>query len=79
MYDYRCEYCDGIVREKIVKKEVFKHKNGFIMLEHVPIGICDNCRYRYYHSNILKKVDDIAEGRQKVNKTETIPVAEAQE
>lgn len=77
MYNYRCEFCSGTVKEKIIKKEVFKHKNGFIMLENVPVGVCQKCGYRYYHSTILKKVDDIAEGRQQVTKTEIIPVAEA--
>jgi YgiT-type zinc finger domain-containing protein len=77
MYNYSCEYCEGTVRKKIIAKEVFKHIKGFVMLENVPVGICDNCGYRYYHSSILKKVDDIAEGRRAASKTESIPVAEA--
>lgn len=75
MYGYNCEYCDGIVRERIVEKEVFKHKKGFVMLENVPIGICDKCGYRYYNSTILKKVNEIAEGKQIPARTEPIPVA----
>jgi len=47
MYGYTCEYCDGVVKEKLVKKEVFKHKTGFIMLENVPVGVCEKCGYRY--------------------------------
>ncbi len=75
MYGYNCEYCDGIVRERIVEKEVFKHKKGFVMLENVPIGICDQCGYRYYNSKIMKKVNEIAEGKQMPARTEPIPVA----
>jgi hypothetical protein len=45
------------------------------MLEDVPVGICDKCGYRYYHSTILKRVDEIAEGKQAPARTETIPVA----
>ena len=41
MYGYGCEFCEGTVEERLVKKEVFKHKNGFVMLENVPVGICD--------------------------------------
>jgi YgiT-type zinc finger domain-containing protein len=74
MYEYKCEYCDGFVKERLVKKEVFKHKSGFVMLEDVPIGICDSCGYRYYHSSILKKVEEIAEGKQAPERTEPIPV-----
>lgn len=75
MYGYKCEYCDGIVQEKIVKREAFKHKNGFVILEDVPIGVCDKCGTRYYHSSLLKRVAEIAEGKAKQEKTEQVPVA----
>ncbi len=76
MYGYSCEYCPGTVKERMVEKEVFKHKNGFVMLENVPVGICDNCGYRYYNSKIVKRVDDVAEGKGGPQKTENIPAAE---
>ena len=75
MYGYKCEYCEGSVKEHIVEKEVFKHRAGFVMLEGVPIGVCDRCGYRYYHSTILQKVEEIAEGREAPERTESIPVA----
>ncbi len=74
MYDYSCEYCEGTVKERLIKKEVFKHKRGFIMLENVPVGVCDQCGYRYYHSSILKIVDEIAEGKRTTKRIEPIPV-----
>ena len=52
MYGYKCEYCEGTVKECIIDRESFKHKDGFVILEDVPIGICDRCGYRYYHSTI---------------------------
>jgi len=76
MYGYGCEFCEGTVQERLVKKEVFKHKNGFVMLENVPVGTCNNCGYRYYHSSILKRVDEIAEGKRAAERTEPIPVAD---
>ncbi len=75
MYGYRCEYCEGTVKKKLVKEEVFKHKTGFVMLENVPVGICDKCGYRYYNSKILRKVEEIAEGKISPERTESIPVA----
>lgn len=75
MYGYKCEYCKGTVKKRLIKKEIFKHKTGFVMLENVPIGICDKCGYRYYHSTILKKVEEIAEGKQIPERIEPIPVA----
>jgi len=75
MYGYKCEYCTGTVKERVVEKEIFRHKAGFVMLEKAPVGICDACGYRYYNSAILKKVEDIALGRQVPDRTESIPVA----
>ncbi|MFQ5687923.1 MAG: hypothetical protein ACE5GV_14825 [Candidatus Scalindua sp.] len=45
------------------------------MLEDTPVGICDSCGYRYYHSTIMKRVEGIAEGLHASKRTETIPVA----
>ena len=75
MYSYRCEHCEGIVREKVVDREAFKHRNGFVILEDVPIGVCDVCGYRYYHSTLLDMVEQIATGRQAPQRTEAVPVA----
>jgi len=75
MYGYKCERCDGIVREKVVKREAFKHKGGFVILEDVPIGVCDECGMRYYHATILHRVHDVASGRVAADGTELVPVA----
>lgn len=75
MYGYKCEYCEGTVKERLLKKDVFKHRTGFVMLEDVPVGICDRCGYRYYHSTILKKVEEVANGKCAPERTETVPVA----
>ena len=75
MYGYKCEYCDGIVREKLVKREAFKHKSGFVILEDVPIGVCDRCGTRYYHARLLHRFADVAAGRVASEKTEHVPVA----
>ncbi|HEX7593774.1 MAG TPA: YgiT-type zinc finger protein [Anaerolineae bacterium] len=75
MYGYKCEYCEGIVREKIVKRETFKHKNGFVILEDVPIGVCDKCGTRYYHSSLLRRVGEVAAGKVSA-KSEQVLVAQ---
>jgi YgiT-type zinc finger domain-containing protein len=47
-FGYRCEHCDGMVRPKRVKREVFKHRARFVILEDVTIGVCDECGSRFY-------------------------------
>jgi len=75
MYGYDCEYCEGTVQPKTVEREAFKHKNGFIILENVTIGVCDVCGNRYYSADILHTVQDIATGVRAPERTEMIPVA----
>ena len=75
MYGYKCEYCDGIVRERVVEREAFKHRTGFVILENVPIGVCDTCGYRYYHASLLRQVEEIAARRRPPERMESVPVA----
>jgi YgiT-type zinc finger domain-containing protein len=74
-FEYRCEYCDGTVREKVVEREAFKHKEGFVILEDVVIGVCDKCGNRYYSADTLKRVEAIATGKIPPERTEEVPVA----
>lgn len=74
VYGYRCEYCEGTVQPRIVKREAFKHRNGFVILENVTIGVCDSCGNQYYSADILHLVHAIATGVKSPERTEQIPV-----
>ena len=75
MYNYACEYCSGTVKPKTVARESFKHKNGFVILENVSIGVCDTCGNRYYSAEILQAVYQVAVGERQPERTEPVPVA----
>ena len=75
MYGYRCEYCNGIVQSKILKQEVFKHRTGFVILENVPVGVCQQCGYRYYHAKLLHQVEQVAMHRNQPERAILVPVA----
>jgi YgiT-type zinc finger domain-containing protein len=75
MYGYQCEVCSGTVRPKRVQREVVKHKNGFVILEDVTIGVCDTCGNRYYSAEILHAVHDIATGKRPPERKEMVSVA----
>jgi len=76
-FGYRCEYCEGTVRARRVEREAFKHKTGFVILEKVTIGVCDQCGNRYYPAEVLKRVHAIATGKLKPKRTQQVPVAQA--
>ncbi len=75
MYGYKCEYCEGTVQSRVVEREAFKHKNAFVILESVIVGVCDVCGNRYYTADILHTVHEIATGKRKPERIEMIPVA----
>ena len=75
MYGYKCEYCDGTVQSRVVEREAFKHKNGFVILEDITVGVCDSCANRYYSADIIDAVHNVATGKQMPSRTEVIPVA----
>jgi YgiT-type zinc finger domain-containing protein len=75
MYGYPCEYCEGTVQPRLVAREAFKHKNGFVILENIIVGVCDVCGNRYYSADILHAVHEIATGKRTPERTESIPVA----
>ena len=54
--------------------ESFKHREGFVILEDVTIGICDTCGNRYYTADILHTVHEIATGEKRPNRTTEVPV-----
>jgi len=76
MYGYPCAYCRGTVQPRAMEREAFKHKQGFVILENLRIGICDTCGNRYYTAEILHTVHDIATGKRTAERTEAVPVAQ---
>jgi YgiT-type zinc finger domain-containing protein len=75
LYGYTCEHCEGTVRPKQVEREAFKYKEGFIILEGITVGVCDNCGMRYYSADILHAVHDIGTGAKPFERIEQIPVS----
>jgi YgiT-type zinc finger domain-containing protein len=75
LYGYQCEYCEGTVHPRLVERESFKHKNGFVILEQIMIGVCERCGNRYYTADILHAVHDIATGERSPERIEAVPVA----
>jgi YgiT-type zinc finger domain-containing protein len=66
-----------VIRPRSVKKEAFKHKTQFVILEDVTIGICDTCGNRYYAADLIHAVHEIATGVRAAEKTEAVLVGHA--
>ena len=75
LYGFRCEYCDGTVRQQWLEREVFNHTKGVVILTNVPIGVCDCCHAHYFAAPVLKKVEAVLNGTSPCTHTEPVPVA----
>lgn len=74
MYNFPCEHCEGTVRERRSEREAIRHKGNFVILEDVPIGICDRCGTRYFHASVLRRVAEIGRSVTPPLRTIAVPV-----
>lgn len=74
LYDFPCEYCGGTVRERILQREPVSHHRGIVVLENVPIGVCDRCAAHYYAAPVLKRVEAILTSNAPPARTLQVPV-----
>ena len=74
MYDFSCEHCGGQVQTRRVKREAFRHKESFVILEDVPIGVCDKCGARYFDASVLRRVAELGRGETPSDRMLEVPV-----
>ena len=74
MYNFTCEHCGGMVRSRRVEKEALRHKGNFVILEDVPIGVCEKCGARYFDASVMRRAAEIDRSTTSAKRTITIPV-----
>lgn len=74
MYNFSYERCQGVVRERRLDREAIRHKGSFVILEDVPIGVCDQCGARYFHASVLRRAAEIGRGCVSPIRTVAIPI-----
>jgi YgiT-type zinc finger domain-containing protein len=74
MYDFTCEHCGGQVQTRRVQREALRHKGSFVILEDVPIGVCDKCGARYFDASVLRRVAEVGRGKTPSDRTLEVPV-----
>jgi YgiT-type zinc finger domain-containing protein len=74
MYDFACEHCGGMVRTRQIEREALRHKGGFVILEDVPIGVCEKCGARYFDASVVRRVAEIGRGSASTQRTIAVPV-----
>lgn len=74
IYDSECAYCNGTVRERRLAREPISHRLGIVILENVPIGICDRCGAHYYAADVVRRVEAILKSGETPRRTLPVPV-----
>ena len=74
MYEFTCEHCGGQVQTRRVERESLRHKGSFVILEDVPIGVCEKCGARYFDASVLRRVAEVGRGKTPRDRTLEVPV-----
>jgi YgiT-type zinc finger domain-containing protein len=74
MYDFTCEHCGGTVRERVVEREALRHKGSIVVLESVPIGVCEKCGARYFDASVVRRAAEIGRGVTPADGTIEVPI-----
>jgi YgiT-type zinc finger domain-containing protein len=63
------------VREQTLDREPISHHRGIVILENVPIGVCDRCGAHYYAASVVKRAESVLTSGAPPERTIEIPVA----
>lgn len=74
LYDFPCEYCDGAVEERVLSREPIAHHRGIVVLEKVPIGVCNKCGAHYFAAAVMRRVEAILNSDTPPARTMRVPV-----
>jgi YgiT-type zinc finger domain-containing protein len=74
LYEFPCEYCPGTVHERILNREPISHHRGIVILENVPIGVCDRCGAHYVAAPVMRRAEGILKSDRPPGRTLVVPV-----
>jgi YgiT-type zinc finger domain-containing protein len=75
MKNDKCEFCEGEMEQQRVLAR-FRYKGSTIYIENVPAWVCNKCSEQYFDAPIYKRLEKIAQQRERIKKTISFPLAE---
>ena len=67
-----CEHCGGPIIERRVSLHR-KVRGKYVLIEHVPAGVCKQCGTRYFAANVLKMIEESVHGRRPAKRQVMVP------
>lgn len=71
----RCEFCTGEMEQRRVLAR-FRFKDETIYIENVPAWVCNKCSEQYFDAPVYKRLEEIAQQREWIQRTICFPLAE---
>lgn len=68
-----CYYCGGIVKEKLMPREL-RWQGQLFIFEDVPMGICTQCGEKVLKPEVAKAIDQVLHEKKKPTRTIEVPV-----
>lgn len=66
----KCYFCGGKTRIKNTTVD-FRWGDKLVVVENVPVEICEQCGERYYSAEVSKKLDELVLNKKQVKKSLT--------
>ena len=71
----RCEFCAGEMEQQRVLAR-FRFKGETIYIDNVPAWVCNKCGEQYYDALVYKRLEEIAQQRERIQRVISFPLAE---
>ena len=71
----RCEFCTGEMEQRHILAR-FRFKGETIYIENVPAWVCNKCSEQYFDAPVYKRLEEIAQQRERIQRTICFPLAE---
>ena len=68
-----CEYCEGKLIPKVVTI-THRWKGKLVVIENVPVLVCQLCGERYFDAKVLKRIERIARSKSTPSRFIQVPV-----
>lgn len=75
MQSDKCEFCAGAMEQRRVLAR-FRYKEETLYIENVPAWVCKQCGEQYFDAPVYKRLEQIAQQRERIQKTISFPLAE---
>ena len=69
----QCEYCTGAIQPKRVTVEHW-YEGTLMIIKDVPVGVCRECKERFYEAPTPEQLDVIAEVSESAQERISVPV-----